>query len=396
VPEKKPFPPGFLWGAATAAHQVEGGNRNDWTAWEELGGSKDLSGRACEHWDLDRFRQDVRLARSLGLNSYRLSIEWSRVMPDADRVDAAALAHYREMLGILKAEGMTVMATLHHFTNPTWFVRMGGWERASCAPFIRYVREAVTALDDLVDLWATINEPVGYALLGWVFGWWPPGRKRSLLGFFRVARRLAKAHNNAYRAIKNVSRKPVGIVHSMIAYEPYSQWFPDRLIAWALNYVGNQWFLRKTRNDFIGLNYYMRQRFRIRRLLMPQVEEVKPDGEVSDFGWEIYPKGIYDLLMSLRRYRVPVYVTENGIADAADAKRPEFIRSHLRWVRRAIDGGTPVKGYFHWSLLDNFEWAEGYSKRFGLIEVDFATQERRLRASALAYRDIAAANAIDD
>lgn len=393
---KNAFPAGFLWGAATAAHQVEGGNANDWTVWEDGGGSKDRSGQACNHWDLEQFRSDLALAKSLGINAYRLSIEWSRVMPREGEIDTSALFHYRQMLGILKSEGLTVMATLHHFTNPVWFAQQGGWERASCVQFMRFVRETVRALDDRVDLWATFNEPIGYALLGWVFGWWPPGKKRSIVGFIRVSRKIAKTHNNVYREIKRRSAKPVGIVHSMICFEPISNWFGDRLLAWAMNYVGNQWFLRKTHNDFIGLNYYMRQRFRFRKLLMPQVEEVKPEGAVSDFGWEIYPKGIYRLLQSLKRFRVPVYVTENGIADASDAQRAEFIRGHLRWVRKAIDDGVAVKGYFHWSLLDNFEWAEGYTKKFGLIETDFTTQERRIRPSAGAYRDIIADGAIDD
>jgi beta-glucosidase len=225
---------------------------------------------------------------------------------------------------------------------------------------------------------------------------WPPGRNGSFLGFIRAARRLAKTHNAVYRMIKRVSAKPVGIVHSMICFESVTEWFGDKFIAWFLNYCGNQWFLRKTKSDFIGLNYYMRKRFRFKRLFLPQVEEVVPEGEVTDFGWEIYPEGMYKMLRSLKRYRVPVYVTENGIADAGDRMRAGYIRSHLRSIHRAIGDGVPVKGYFHWSLLDNFEWAEGFSKRFGLIEVDFATQERRVRPSALVYRDIAEANAVDD
>ncbi|MEY4744736.1 MAG: hypothetical protein RL272_681 [Candidatus Parcubacteria bacterium] len=390
------FPGGFLWGTATAAHQVEGGNQNDWTAWEEAGGSKDRSGRACDHWDIDRFRSDVALMKDLGMNAYRLSVEWSRVMPRPGEIDRAALGRYRLMLEILKAEGLTVMVTLHHFTNPCWFVAQGGWERASYVPFLAYVRAVADALGDRVDLWATFNEPIGYAILGWVVGIWPPGRKHSLLGAFRVARRMASAHDDTYRLLKAATSAPVGVVHSMIRYEPFTRSATDRLLSWIANYGGNLWFLRATVNDFIGMNYYMRERLHVPSVIPFRVRRADPEHATSDFGWEIYPKGIHDLLLSLRRFRVPVYVTENGLADAADSRRADFIREHLRWVRRAMDAGVDVRGYFHWSLVDNFEWAEGYTKKFGLVEVDFSTQERRPRPSAYAYRDIARANAVDD
>lgn len=390
------FPKRFLWGTATAAHQVEGWNDNDWTAWEAAGGSKDRSGRACDHWDFATFRRDVALMKSLGMNAYRFSIEWSRVMPRPDEIDLAALSRYRRMLELLRSEGITSMVTLHHFTNPCWFVAQGGWERASFDPFLRFVRAAAEELGDRVDLWATFNEPIGYAILGWVVGIWPPGRKSDLIGGIRVARRMATAHNAAYRVLKHASRAPVGVVHSMIRYEPFSPSLANRLLAWFANYAGNQWFLRKTKNDFIGMNYYMRERLHVASIVPPLVRRADPEHQTSDFGWEIYPKGIHDLLLSLRRYGVPVYVTENGIADATDARRTEFIREHLRWVHRAIGAGVDVRGYFHWSLIDNFEWAEGFTKKFGLVEVDRETQERRARASAIAYRDIAMANALDE
>jgi len=388
------FPEGFLWGTATASHQVEGGNDNDWTAWEAAGGSKDLSGRACDHWDFATFRKDVALMRSLGLNSYRLSVEWSRVMPRPGEIDRGALSRYRLMLETLKAEGLATMVTLHHFTNPCWFVAQGGWDRGSPKPFLEFARATAEALGDRVDLWATFNEPIGYAILGWVVGIWPPGRKRDLFGAIRVARRMAATHNDAYDVLKEVSEAPVGVVHSMIRYEPFTSSPADRFLAWLANYAGNQWFLRKTVNDFIGMNYYMRERLHVPSILPLRAKRADPEHPTSDFGWEIYPKGIHHLLLSLKPYRVPVYVTENGLADATDARRADFIREHLRWVHRAIEEGVEVKGYFHWSLIDNFEWAEGYSKKFGLVEVDHATQERRPRPSAEVYAAIARANAL--
>ncbi len=391
-PKDRIFPDGFLWGVATAAHQVEGNNDNDWTDWENRGGAKDKSGRACDHWNLERFRRDVALAKSLNQNAYRLSLEWSRIMPREGQIDTAALDRYREMLRHLKDDGFTTMATLHHFTNPRWFAEQGGWESGPLPPFLRYVGEAVNALDDYVDLWGTLNEPTGMAFMGWIQGQWPPGRKRAFLPCLRVLYRLARTHDAMYGLISRRSDKPVGLVHSMTSFEPPSLRHADRLLASAVEYLMNQWFLRSTRGDYIGVNYYTRRRLRLLRYLPLEISEADPEGRATDFGWEIWPKGIYDVLLSLKRYRLPVYVTENGLADAGDIQRASYIRDHLRWLRRAVAAGVPVKGYFHWSLLDNFEWAEGYSKRFGLIETDFATQERRLRPSALVYAGIAGTN----
>jgi len=394
---RRVFPAGFLWGTATAAHQVEGFMNNDWTVWEEAGKSKDRSGRACDHWNFERFRQDVALMKSLHLNAYRLSIEWSRIMPGPNEVDLAAIAKYRAMLELLKVEGFTVMATLHHFTNPTWFALGGGWKSASLVPFLRYVEIAGKAFGDLVDFWTTFNEPMGYIYLGWLAGLWPPGKKRQLFASARVAYRMTRAHNAAYRILRRVSPDtPVGLVHALICYEAPTNGLADRALAAAADFIGNQWFLGKTQNDFIGVNYYMHRRFSLASFVPPRIINlVSEKPRLTDFGWEVYPKGIYRVLKSLQRYGVPLYVTENGVADEKDALRADFIREHLEWTHRAIADGVDVRGYFHWSLLDNFEWAEGFSKRFGLFEVDFQTQERRLRPSALVYRDIAAENAIE-
>ncbi|KPJ85006.1 hypothetical protein AMJ57_04710 [Parcubacteria bacterium SG8_24] len=389
------FPVGFLWGAATSSHQVEGGNWNDWAIWESDGHAKDMSGRACGHWDLERFTRDADLLPRLSLNAYRMSLEWSRLMPRPHTFDAAALQHYRRMLEALKARGLTVMVTLHHFTNPLWFSRSGGWRHGRLEPFLEYVDFAVRHLDDLVDLWATINEPMAVAIMGWLLGQWPPGRRRDVWGAVRVVSRMCRTHNRAYRLIRSLSRKPAGLVHSMIWYEAASPRRSDRLLARLADLIGNQWVLRRTRGDFIGVNYYMRECWSWDRFFPPRLVRLPPRGPVSDFGWEISPDGLYHVLRSLRRYRLPVFVTENGIADRDDRLRGAYIRDHLRSLHQALREGVPVRGYFHWSLLDNFEWAEGFTKRFGLVETDFATGRRRIRTSARIYAGIAATNALE-
>lgn len=383
------FPEGFLWGAATAAHQVEGGNYNDWSEWEIDGHTRDMSGRACGHWDTERFIEDIAWLKLLGLNAYRMSIEWSRVMPRPGEIDAGALRKYGRMLRILKDEGFVTMVTLHHFTNPVWFARSGGWESARTSDFIDYVSAAVLVLDDVVDLWCIFNEPMALAIMGWVVGDWPPGVRRSLLRCWRVLRRVVRTHNDAYALMKRITGKPVGIAHSMLCYQPASGRLRDRMFTRLLDHFGNQWFLRKTRNDFIGVNYYMRERWRVSRLFPPKLARLDPERDVSDFGWEIYPEGLRQVLNSLQEYGLPVYVTENGVADAADVRRAGFIRDHIAAMHGAMEDGTDVRGYFHWSLLDNFEWAEGYSKRFGLIGVDFRTGKRTVRPSAGIYKRIA-------
>lgn len=388
------FPDGFLWGAATAAHQVEGGNRNDWSEWEAEERTKDRSGRACDHWRLPQFREDIALARRLHLNAYRLSVEWSRIQTSPIMFEAWALGRYREMVRYCKEQGMYVSVTLHHFTNPLWFRDMGGWEHADIRHFLDYVDMVVFALDEYVDQWVVFNEPMAVAIMGWITGEWPPGKRRSFLGARNVLSRMARTHNRAYRRIRRQSTKPIGIAHSMLCYEPGTDRWRDRILARIADRYGNQWFLKRIHTDFIGVNYYMRERWRVARMFPPKLARCTPTGPMSDYGWEIYPKGIHSCLMSLKRYGKPVYITENGIADAADGRRAAFIRDHLSYVHKAIEDGVDVRGYFYWSLLDNFEWSEGFSKRFGLIRTDFTDGTRHIRPSAFLYANVARTNTL--
>lgn len=413
------FPDDFLWGSATAAHQVEGGNHaNDWWAWEQTPGhikSGDRSDPACDHYR--RFAADFDLLKQLHQNAHRLSIEWSRIEPTPGEFSATALAHYRDVLQALRHRGMEPMVTLHHFTNPAWIAASGGWEAPDTARrFAQFAECVINALGDLARYWITINEPTVIAYQGYVRGDWPPG-KRDLGAAARALVTILRAHWLAYERIK--SRHPelkLGLAHHLRIFDPARRFAPqDRAVAAAFNRVFNETILQSLRRgrlvfplsragtasgprrsqDFIGLNYYTRELVRFNRRYRAELfgERVSPASlPRSDLNWEIYPDGLYRLLRTLRRERLPIFITENGIADAADASRPDFLLMHTRAMLRAIETGVPVRGYFHWTCFDNFEWAEGYSAKFGLIACDPATQERRLRPSAGLYAQICRSN----
>jgi beta-glucosidase len=415
------FPPGFLWGTATSSHQVEGDNtNNDWWRWEQEPGlirDGSRSGRACDWWrnaeaDFDR-------AAAMGQNAHRLSIEWSRIEPREDIFDDAALDRYREMLRGLREREIEPMVTLHHFTNPLWLAEQGGWENPlTIERFERYVRHAMNALKDLCRLWCTINEPNILAYMGWNEGKWPPG-KRDFGLYMQVLRHLMRAHARAYHAIHELQPEAqVGIAHNMVIFEPAHPAFPlDRMIARLHDRMFNGFVLDamdtgrepglasfrtfsalRGTYDFIGLNYYTRRLSTFDRRSPATLFSrtfLNPHGEISDGEYgEVFPEGLYQLLKRLARYGKPIYVTENGIPDADDDQRPRFLVRHLHAMWRAIQHNVPVRGYFHWSLVDNFEWAEGWTLRFGLIEVDPETQARRPRRSADLYAEVCRANAL--
>jgi beta-glucosidase len=409
------FPRDFLWGSATAAHQVEGGNHaNDWWAWESVPGrikNNDRSDPACDQFN--RYRDDFKLLADLHQNAHRFSLEWSRIEPRPGEFSAEAIAHYRDVLEALRAAGLRPLVTLHHFTNPTWIAGAGGWDAPETAErFGLYVDRVMLELGNLADDWVTINEPTVVAYQGYVHGEWPPG-KRDLGAAARVLVNLLRGHWLAYELIK--SRRPeasVGLAHHLRVFDPARAWAPqDRVVAMTFERVFNETILRSLRQgrlafpltragrasgpaasqDFIGLNYYTRElvkfNHRYRAELFGQ-RVLRGDMLRSDLGWEVYPEGLFRTLLRLRRERLPVLVLENGIADRTDALRPNFVLSHARAMLRALDAGVPLRGYFHWTCIDNFEWAEGYSAKFGLIFNDPTTQERRLRPSARIYAEL--------
>jgi beta-glucosidase len=421
-----PFPQGFLWGAATAAHQVEGNNtNNDWWEFEQRPGAMWNSGRsglACNWWrdaepDFDRMA-------AMGHNTHRLSVEWSRIEPEEGVFDPAAVARYREMLLGLRRRGIEPMVTLFHFSSPLWLARLGGWSNpAVVGYFRRFVRYTVEQLGDLVTLWCTINEPNIYALMGYLAGIHPPG-KRSLRLFARVWKHLLLAHAAAYRAIHTVQDgAQVGLVINFTALEPLDPAAPVspvliRLARYLLQDMGVKAVAEGRlpfpiatpsspagalldSTDFWGVNYYMRFRLGVsrnggrRRLVVGPT----PGAEVSDscngnpYG-EIYPEGLHQVLMQMARLGKPIYVTENGLPDADDDQRPRFLLRYLAQVQRAVADGADVRGYYFWTLTDNFEWTAAWEWRFGLFALDEKTQVRTARQSARLYEQIIRANAI--
>lgn len=392
------FPDNFLWGAATSAHQVEGGNHNDWTEWERLGQVHrgEQSGAAADHYQ--RFRQDFSLAKDLGHNAHRLSFEWSRIEPEPGQINHDAIAHYHQVIDELRRLGLEPFVSLHHFTNPVWIAAAGGWtNRQTVKAFACYAELMAKEFGAKVKYWVTINEPTVLTSLGYLDARWPPQRKNYLAAWTAI-RHLLQAHTQAYRILHQANpNAQVGVANNLTDFVAARRWHPaDHILKKFSQYWHNDWWLNRTTStqDFIGLNYYFHQSLRWRltwpsRLFAP---EPRPGQPTNDLGWEIHPAGLGRVLDWLRRYQRPIFITENGLADAADHQRQKFICDHLLEIRSALAEGIDIRGYLHWSLLDNFEWAEGFGPRFGLVAVDYATQQRTPRQSARYFQKIAQSN----
>ena len=405
----KKFPEGFFWGAATASYQVEGGIENtDWAKAAREGRVPEC-GRACDHYN--RYEADFDIAKSLGHNAHRFSVEWARIEPEEGKFNEEEIAHYRKVLEALRARGMTPFITLWHFTQPLWFSESGGFERKDSPEiFARYCAFVTAQLGDLCQYYSTMNEPNVFASNGWLRGSWPPFKRFALTDlvsitnsgrmyesnaskgftplflYLRVMKNLARAHNRAYEEIKKVTPQvDVSFVHHVIVFD--SNWNPfNKLKAWVANHLWTHVFMRRTYKhcDSIGLNYYFYTQFGDRRVWRK-----------TDMDWNFAPDRIYDALKMLSRYRIPLFVSEAGLADAADSGRAEYITRQIEATWRAIQDGIDVRGHMYWSLLDNYEWALGFEKRFGLVAVDYATLERTVRPSAQAYRAICERNALE-
>jgi beta-glucosidase len=422
------FPSDFLWGTATAAHQVEGDNTlNDWWDWEQSSQGGDhiymdqTSGPACDWWN--NAEADVERMAALGNNTHRLSVEWSRIEPRPDAWNLDAIDRYRALLSTMRDVGIKPMVTLHHFTNPGWFAERGGWlEPESVLWFQRFARKVAGELADLCDLWCTVNEPTVLASKGYLQGDWPPGQ-RNLRHYFLALYHLLQAHAAAYHAIHDVQPEAhVGLAQHMPYVRPRAERSPlDRLVARLLDHNSNRitldaltrgvWHPTIARKqseprlkgtlDWIGLNYYTRQSVRFKLLSPGRLFlglEARPEAEVGPDDWgEIDPAGLFESIRRLvREVGLPIYVTENGLPDEFDRSRPRFILQHVQQVWRAVTCNWPVMGYYFWSLVDNFEWARGWDPRyrFGLYALDRTTQVRTLRTSGALYAEICKANAI--
>ncbi len=438
------FPPDFQWGAAISSYQAEGGiYNNDWAEFEKKEGAianGDKCGKACDHYN--RYAGDIKLARSLNLQIFRLSIEWSRIEPEEGRFDEKALEHYKAVLDEIKKNGMTPFVTIFHFCLPRWLADKGGFTNPqSHVYFERYSAYLAKNLGDKIDFWTTQNETMVYLASGYLLGIWAPGHKNPIL-FWRALTNLIKSHAKAYNVIKlndtsdsdgDCIPAAIGIVMNYGIFDPYDpESRINSIIADKINYLSNHLFLDcltgkkiqrekfeaesgkrismlpeyKNTLDFIGVNYYTRFLVRpsisepisgMKAFTRNRIKHMRDTGfETNEMGWLIYPEGINRAVKAIAKYGLPVYITENGIPDSTSKKRAKFIAEHLIWLKKAIDEGANVKGYIHWSLTDNFEWAEGFWPRFGLYDVNYATQKRSLNEGGAFYAEVARNNGLTE
>jgi len=403
------FKKNFLWGASISSHQTEGGNLNDWSVWEKknaqrlaieakrkfgylrnwnkikkeaLNPKNYISACAVDFWH--KYNDDFNLAKSLGLNALRLSIEWSRVEPKKGKFDEKAIKHYLRMIRALKKIGMEPFITLWHWPLPLWLSKSGGWKnKKTVSYFCRYAKKICQRLKGKVKFIITINEPEIYAGASYHQGVWPP-QEKSWISYFRVLEHLIVAHKKSYYIIKKISpRFKVSIAKNNIYFQIKNKKIINRFLKWLGDWWWNFYILNRLKQelDFIGLNHYFRN-------LIDFGYNRNQNAVVSGLGFELYPESIYFVLKDLKKYKKPIYITENGLADSSDFRRGWYIKEILKHVHHAIHEGVDVRGYLHWSLLDNFEWDKGFWPRFGLIEIKYKNLERKIRPSAYQYANI--------
>ncbi len=404
---KYKFPKKFLWGASTSAHQVEGGNHNQWSVWELKNARslanqakyqlKDLpiwpeikneatnpsnyvSGRAIDHYH--RYEDDFDLLVALNMNSFRFSIEWSRIEPREGEWNEAEIEHYRDYLKALQVRGIEPLVTMFHWTMPVWFDEMGGFEKhRNIRYFVRFCEKVFDELGDLFRYVCTFNEPEVYVAFGWLHeGEWPPSKKGQYLLGYWTYRNISSAHNLVYRmAHKKVPHLRLATTKNVAHHYLGDNKLSSRLSRWFTMYMEDYLYFNRIKRhmDWMGVNYYFSNRY-----LAGNVHN--ENDHIQDLGWEMKPDDLEHVLERLyRKYRKPIMITECGVADRNDQYRKWWIAHTINAVHNAIHNGVKVQGYCHWSLLDNFEWAYGKWPRFGLVAVDYRTMERTPRSSAL-------------
>jgi len=403
------FPKGFLWGAATAAHQVEGNNINsDLWVMEHVKPTLfvEPSMDACDHYH--RFAEDIRLLASLGLNTYRFSIEWARIEPERGAFSRAELEHYRRMLAACHEAGVTPMVTFYHFSSPRWFAGLNGWENPDAGDlFVRYCDRASKHLGDLISYATTYNEPNLPMLLKWVTDlgislltvkFMISHATRRIGGdhfgcFFlgnaeKLETAMIAAHHRAREAMKSGPGKyPVGLSIALQDEQPFG---PKSKRDKKCAEVYDPWLQAANSSDFIGVQAYTRQRVGSKKDIPPD-----PGAELTQMGYEYWPEALEGAVRyAASKVRVPIYVTENGVATEDDKRRIDFIHRSLIGLEKCLADGIDVRGYIHWTLMDNFEWILGFRPKFGLVAVNRETQERTVKPSARYLGSIARANAV--
>lgn len=402
----------FYWGASTSAHQVEGGAHNNWSEWEKKNAvrlarsapqkwsqeqlekfpemtdpSNYISGDAADHYN--RYTEDFDLVREGGHNAHRFSIDWARIEPEKGKFDLGAIAHYIDVVKELRARGIEPFVTLWHWTHPLWLEKRGGvLARGFAKRFAHYACAMVTAFDDAgvpIKFVMTLNEPMSVISSQYMTGAWPHKRK-GVRAALKAYKHLADAHVSAYQAIKKEHHDvQVGFTEILTSYEPrHENSFLDTQVVRLARYWTNERFIKLTEGlyDFLGVQYYFHYRIGI-----GGVERIS-GAQRSDLGWELYTQGLGNVIEEYARYGVPLYVTEDGLADRSDNQRVSFLEEHIGQVMLAREKGIDIRGYFHWSLMDNFEWDKGFWPRFGLVAVDFRTHKRTPRPSFHVYKKI--------
>ena len=379
------FPANFLWGTATAAHQIEGGNTNsDWWQFEHTAGSgcQDSSGDCCDSWH--RYEEDLDLVAEFGLNSFRFSVEWARIEPAQGEFSQAALDHYKRVIDACHRRGIVPIVTLHHFTLPQWVAEAGGFEAPQIVSWLgEYSSRVTQALGDGIGIACTINEPNIVALMGYLFAVFPP-KQHSWARFEAVNATMRDAHavmRDALRA--GPGNFPVGLTLSMTQYEA-TNGGEARMASWVRAMEDN--YLEAVRgDDFLGVQCYSKS------TIGPDGQVPPPPGsDVTDMGYLFWPQCVeHTVRRAAAIARVPLFVTENGIATANDERRIEYLELALRGLHSAMADGIDVRGYCQWSLLDNFEWVLGYSQRFGIVSVDRKSFARVAKPSAYWFGNVA-------
>lgn len=408
---KSIFTKDFLWGASTSSHQVEGSNTNNWSEWEKITAKQRaskipnwykfpenllneasdpkerISGLASDSFH--KWREDIRILKELGLNSYRFSIEWSRVFPSKGVVSSEGIKYYKDLVNELKKNNIEPIVTCWHWTLPLWLTQEGGLMSPSIEKYFKdYFDVLADNFKQDVKYWITINEPDTISYTSYFSGEWPPQERNVFKYLYLYYVRMVRIHRLGYKVIKKkIPNSMIGIAKQDSSFESYPNTFVNRLVCSIARFFANELYLNRVRNslDFIGLNYYFHNKIGIKGIK-------NVNDNISDMGWWLRPDCLYYALIDLKKYNKPIIITENGVADSLDVYRGWWLDETFKAMKRALEQGVNLIGYMYWSLLDNFEWAEGFWPKFGLVEVDRKNFDRRVRKSGYHYRELVKEN----